>query len=59
MRSDLVDIEARLVHETEKARLLDFGGAEPVWLPKIMHEWDAADQTVALHERDAIERGLV
>lgn len=59
MRSDLIDLEARLVHETDKARLLDFGGDAPVWLPKSQHEWDAEDGLVTLPERVAIDRGLV
>ncbi len=59
MRSNLIDLEARLVHETEMARLFDFGGEKPVWLPKSTHEWDEASQTVTLPEPVAVEKGLV
>lgn len=59
MRSDLIDLDARMVHETEKARLLDFGGEKPVWLAKSQHEYDADDGKVTLPERVAIEKGLV
>ena len=34
MKSDLIEIEARLVHETEKAWLLDTGEAKPTWVSK-------------------------
>jgi len=33
VKSDLVDIEVRKVHSTERAILVDHGGKEPVWLP--------------------------
>ena len=46
MKSNLVDIEARLVHETEKAWLLDFGGEDPVWVPKSVGEFDGKELTV-------------
>ena len=46
MKSDLIDIEARRVNETEKAWLLDFGGKEPVWIPKSMGEFDGKELTV-------------
>lgn len=59
MRSNLIDLEARLVHGTEKARKFDFGGTEPVWLPKSSHEWDEDAQTVTLPEPVAIDKGLV
>lgn len=59
MRSNLIDLAARLVHETEKARLFDFGEDKPVWLPKSSHEWDEAAQTVTLPEPVAIDKGLV
>lgn len=59
MKSNLIDLEARLIHETEKARRFDFGGSEPVWLPKSSHEWDAEEQTVTLPEPLALEKGLI
>lgn len=59
MKSNLIDLEARLIHETEKARRFDFGGDEPVWLPKSAHEWDEDENTVTLPEPLAIEKGLI
>lgn len=59
MRSNLIDLEARLVHETDRARLLDFGDDKPVWLPKSTHEWDEDSGTVTLPEPMAVEKGLV
>lgn len=59
-RSNLIDLEAFLVRETEKARCFDFGGSENVWLPpNSKHEWDETDQTVTLPEPVAIEKGIV
>ena len=54
----LLDIEARLVHETEKAWLLDTGGDEPVWLPKPACEFDEADGILTIPEALATEKGL-
>ena len=59
MRSNLIDLAARLIHETEKARLFDFGGDGNVWLPKSAHEWNEDDGEVTLPEPLAIEKGLV
>lgn len=41
-KSELVDIEARLVHQTEKAYLLDAGHADKrcEWVPKSVVETD-------------------
>lgn len=33
-RDDLVDIDVTIVHETEKAILVDHGGDAKAWLPK-------------------------
>lgn len=61
----LVDVEGTLVHETkpgkadEGAYLFDFGGKEPVWLPKSACEWDAHDKTMTLPERLATDKGIV
>ena len=57
MRSNLIDIEARLVHETEKAWLLEFGNAKPVGVPKSAAEFDG--ETLTIPEPLAVERGLV
>ncbi|MCA0303506.1 MAG: hypothetical protein LCH95_13975 [Proteobacteria bacterium] len=62
-RSDLIDISVVLVHETERAVLVDHGGAETVWLPKsaVEIERDAGGRTwtVTLPERLAAEKGLL
>lgn len=59
MRSNIIDLEARLVRETEKARCFDFERAQGVWLPKQQHEWDEEHRTVSLPEPLAIEKGIV
>lgn len=58
-RSDLVDIEATIVHETEKAYLLDAGGSANVWVPKSKVEHDPSDGTFAMSESFALEKGLI
>jgi hypothetical protein len=57
-RSDLVEVAALLVHETEKAVLLDAGGPEKVWVPKSQCE-DNGDGTWSMPERVAREKGLI
>ncbi len=49
VKSDLVDIEAALRHETDAAYLLDHGGKEPV----------SATTTFAMPEWLALEKGLI
>jgi hypothetical protein len=56
MKSDLVDIKAKLIHETEKAYRFDFGLDAPIWIPKSMCEWDGNEVTMS--ESVAIEKGL-
>lgn len=58
MPRELVDLDAVLVHETEKAYLLDVGGPEKVWVPKSVAE-DNEDGTFTVPYRWAYERGLV
>ena len=58
MKSDLVDIEAVLRHETDAAYLLDHGGKEPAWVPKSMVE-DNGDGTFAMPEWLALEKGMI
>lgn len=59
MSGKLIDLEARLIHETQKARLFDFGDSDPVWLPKSQHEWDKGERLVTLPERIALDKGLI
>ena len=54
----IVDIKAKLVHQTDKAFLFDFGLDDKVWIPKSQCEWDPSDQTVAMEEETAIDKGL-
>lgn len=56
MRSDLVDIPAKLMQETEKAYRFDFGLKETVWIPKSQCEWDGKE--VTMKESLAVEKGL-
>ena len=66
MKSDLVDIEVALHHETEKAYLVSTDGerASAVWIPKSMcdlirTERDKGENwTITLTERLATEKGL-
>jgi len=57
MKSNLIDIEARLIHETERAWLLDTGGDENTWIPKSAAEFDG--ETLTLPEPLALEKGLI
>lgn len=56
-QSDLVDIEAKLRHETDAAYLID-DGTKTVWLPKSAVEWDG-DRTFTMREALAKEKGLI
>jgi hypothetical protein len=55
--SPLVDIEARIKVETEKAWLLDTGTAE-AWVPKSQVE-DNKDGTFTMREWLAEDKGLI
>ncbi len=57
-RSDLVDIEATLHRETEKAFLI-YDGSKEVWLPKALVEHDPHDGTFAMPEWLAEREGLI
>jgi hypothetical protein len=59
MRSNLIEIAARLVHETERAWLLDTGGKANTWLPKSACEFDQATGMLTLPEPLAQEKGLI
>jgi RNase P/RNase MRP subunit p29 len=56
-KSNLIDIEARIVHETEKAWLLDTGEKKPTWVPKSSAEFDGT--TLTIPEPLALEKGLI
>jgi hypothetical protein len=56
-RSDLVDLEVEIVHQTERAVLVDDGRVK-VWLPKAVVELNE-DGTITLPEAVAFEKGLL
>lgn len=62
-RSDLVDISIVLVHQTEKAVLVDAGLDEPVWLPRsiieIEQDSNGKTWTITLPEYIAKQKGLI
>ena len=55
--SELVDIGALVIHQTEKAYLL-FDGAVKAWVPKSQVE-DNEDGTFTMPERLAQEKGFI
>lgn len=67
MRSDLVDIEVTLHHETEKAWLVssDVSTPEKVWVPKSLSEISDRKEapskaaTLTLGESLAVSKGLI
>lgn len=62
-RSDLIDISVVLVHETDRAVLVDHGGEANVWIPKslcaIERDPSGKTWTLTLPERIAEEKGLI
>ncbi len=58
-KSDLVDIEVRVITETSKSYLFDFGGKEPVWVAKASCQYNALEDIVTMREALAIEKGMV
>ena len=62
-RSDLIDLELELKHETDKAILVN-DGAKDIWLAKSLVEYERAPNSkkmyiVTLPEWLALEKGLV
>lgn len=57
MKSDLVDIPARLIHETELAWLLLTAGMPATWIPKSACDFDG--ETLTLPEALAIDKGFI
>lgn len=57
-RSDLIDIAGELRRETDKAFLI-FDGDREVWLPKALVEHDPTDNTFAMPEWLALDKGLI
>jgi len=56
-KSDLVDIEGELRHETDAAFLIEVDGVKE-WVPKSLVEYDG-DETFTMPEWLAIEKGFV
>lgn len=58
-KRELIDLPYdRLVHETEKAWLFNFGGKE-VWLPKSLAELDPDEHVVIIPYNWAYDKGLI
>jgi hypothetical protein len=62
-RSDLIDITVRIIHETEKAWLVDHGETTQCWIPKsrgeIEKNSDGKTYTLTIDQRLAEEKGMV
>lgn len=62
-RSDLIDVSVVLVHQTDKAVLVDHGGEANVWLPRsqieIEKDSNGKTWTITLPERLAQSKGLL
>ena len=54
----LIDIEATIEHETEKALLLDFGEEASAWVPKSVVE-DNGDGTFTMPYKWAFDKGMI
>lgn len=63
MKSDLIDIEVKIIYETVDAWLVDHGGNENVWLPKSVAEFysetDSFIGVLTLPERLAQEEEMI
>jgi hypothetical protein len=61
MRSDLIDIDVDLIHETDRAVLVSVGGAKAVWVPKSACEIEREGKgwKLTLREALAVDKGLV
>jgi len=57
MKSDLIDIEVRVIYETVKAYLVDHGGKAHVWVPRAQCEYH--DGILTLPEGLAIEKEMI
>jgi len=62
-KSDLVDITVIIIHQTDKAVLVDFGGKEHVWLPhsqvEVARSPNGKSHIVTLPEWLANEKGML
>jgi hypothetical protein len=58
-KSDIIDIACIIIGETEKAYRIDHGGESPCWVPKSQVEWDDNDNTMAMPEWLAFDKGII
>ena len=58
-RKTLVDIKAKIKHETERAWLLETEDGKTGWVPKSVVEYDLNDGVFTMPEELAIEKELV
>lgn len=58
MKDQLYDFEAKIVHQTPKAFLLDVGNDEPIWMPKSIVQ-DNNDGTFTIPENYAKEKEII
>lgn len=64
-KSDVIDIEVKLVHETDKAWLVEYNeDEEPVWVPMSVGELEKIPNrhntyTLTIPQRFAEQKGLV
>lgn len=59
-KQTVTDLDCELIHETEKAWLLDFGSDVPeTWVPKSIGELDEKQNTITLPIRWATDKGLI
>ncbi len=54
----IITIDVDIVHQTEKAYLIDNGSKE-AWIPKSIAEYDETDGTMQMPEKFAMEKELI
>lgn len=64
MKSDLVDINVKLLHKTESAILITLDGETKIWLPRSLIEFEEDKEgigwtLITLPEWLALEKGLI
>lgn len=59
MARELTEIACRIVHETEKAWLIDDGSEARTWIPKSIGEYDYDTKEMTLPLKWAQEAGLI
>jgi len=54
-----IEVEAELVHETDKAWLVNIGSSNKIWVPKSVAQYDRDSKCLILPEWQANARGLI